>query len=238
MSLTTYAVKGSRLTIAEMDENFNWLNANKLSTATAAATYLTIALAASTYLTPAAAASTYLTQANAASTYQPLSANLSAVALYVPGIFGLNLLTSVNSSDARTYLGLGSMALQDSSAVAITGGTISIPTFTSTVATGTAPFTVASTTLVPNLYVARAVLADSATTNANLTGPITSVGNATAIASQTGTGTTFVMSNSPTLVTPILGVATATSMARLAQPRHRPAHSLLSAHPALRRSLA
>jgi hypothetical protein len=36
-------------------------------------------------------------------------------------------------------------------------------------------------------------------TNANLTGPITSVGNATAIASQTGTGSTIVVSASPTL---------------------------------------
>lgn len=35
-------------------------------------------------------------------------------------------------------------------------------------------------------------------TNANLTGPITSVGNATSIASQTGTGTTFAMSAGPT----------------------------------------
>jgi hypothetical protein len=50
-------------------------------------------------------------------------------------------------------------------------------------------------------------------TNANLTGPITSTGNATAIASQTGTGTTFVMNTSPTLVTPVLGVASATSLA-------------------------
>ena len=50
------------------------------------------------------------------------------------------------------------------------------------------------------------------TTNANLTGPITSVGNATAIASQTGTGTTFVMAASPVLVTPTLGVALATSL--------------------------
>ena len=50
------------------------------------------------------------------------------------------------------------------------------------------------------------------TTNANLTGPITSVGNATSVASQTGTGTKFVMDTSPTLVTPVLGVATATSI--------------------------
>jgi hypothetical protein len=46
----------------------------------------------------------------------------------------------------------------------------------------------------------------------NLTGPITSIGAATSIASQTGTGTKFVMDTSPTLVTPVLGVATATSI--------------------------
>jgi len=65
------------------------------------------------------------------------------------------------------------------------------------------------------------VSADAATKNyvdtvlvspSNLTGPITSVGNATAIASQTGTGTKFVVDTSPTLVTPTLGVATATSV--------------------------
>jgi hypothetical protein len=46
----------------------------------------------------------------------------------------------------------------------------------------------------------------------NLTGPITSVGPATSVAAQTGTGSTFVMNTSPTLVTPALGVATATSI--------------------------
>jgi len=56
-------------------------------------------------------------------------------------------------------------------------------------------------------YLDNTVLAPS-----NLTGPITSVGAATSIASQTGTGTTFVMNTSPTLVTPALGVATATSI--------------------------
>lgn len=52
--------------------------------------------------------------------------------------------------------------------------------------------------------------AATVTTNANLTGVIISVGNATSIASQTGTGTKFVVDTSPTLVTPTLGVATAT----------------------------
>jgi hypothetical protein len=51
-------------------------------------------------------------------------------------------------------------------------------------------------------------LAATVTTNANLTGPITSVGNATSIASQTGTGTKFVVDTSPQLVTPLLGTPT------------------------------
>ena len=56
-------------------------------------------------------------------------------------------------------------------------------------------------------YIDTAVLAPS-----NLTGPITSSGAATSIASQTGTGSKFVMDNTPTLITPVLGVATATSI--------------------------
>ncbi len=60
---------------------------------------------------------------------------------------------------------------------------ISIPNqLTSTVSTGTAPFVVASTTKVTNLHVDRAALADTVTTNANLTGDITSTGNATTYA--------------------------------------------------------
>lgn len=46
-------------------------------------------------------------------------------------------------------------------------------------------------------------------TNANLTGVITSVGNATSIASQTGTGTKFVVDTSPVLITPNLGTPSA-----------------------------
>lgn len=54
--------------------------------------------------------------------------------------------------------------------------------------------------------------AATVTTNANLTGPITSSGNATSVASQTGTGSKFVMDTSPTLVTPDIGAATGTSL--------------------------
>lgn len=68
--------------------------------------------------------------------------------------------------------------------------------------------------------VAQAVSATNSstvTTNANLTGPITSVGNATSVASQTGTGSTFVMSSSPsvsnaTLTGTVAGGATYSSV--------------------------
>ena len=56
-------------------------------------------------------------------------------------------------------------------------------------------------------YVDTAVIAPT-----NLTGVITSVANVTSIASQTGTGSTFVVQTSPTLTTPNIGVATATSI--------------------------
>lgn len=72
----------------------------------------------------------------------------------------------------------------------------------STVETGTPPLVVTSTTAVPNLTASFVV------TNANMTGPITSIGNTTSVASQTGTGSTFVMDASPTLITPILGTPT------------------------------
>ncbi len=51
--------------------------------------------------------------------------------------------------------------------------------------------------------------AATVTTNADLTGPITSVGNATSIASQTGTGSVFVVQDSPTLTTPNIGTPSA-----------------------------
>lgn len=83
---------------------------------------------------------------------------------------------------------------------AAAGATLSLTgQLTSTLGVGTAPFVVTSTTRVANLNVAAAALADTVTTNANLTGPITSIGNATAVASQTGAGSKFVMDTGPTI---------------------------------------
>lgn len=58
------------------------------------------------------------------------------------------------------------------------------------------------------------ITASTVTTNANLTGPITSSGNATSIAAQTGTGTTFVMQTSPAIIgAPTISVGQTTSAA-------------------------
>ncbi len=66
---------------------------------------------------------------------------------------------------------------------AATGTSLSVSgQLTSTVATGTAPLVVTSTTQVANLKASTAALADTVTTNANLTGDVTSSGNATTYA--------------------------------------------------------
>ena len=57
-----------------------------------------------------------------------------------------------------------------------------------------------------------ATTASTVTTNANLLGPITSTGNTTAVAAQTGTGSTFVMQASPALITPNLGTPSAITL--------------------------
>ena len=84
---------------------------------------------------------------------------------------------------------------------------IASPTFTGVPAAPTASVNTNTTQIATTAYVMAATVSPS-----NLTGPITSVGAATSIASQTGTGTKFVVDTSPTLVTPVLGVATATSI--------------------------
>jgi len=121
-----------------------------------------------------------------------------AIAMGTSKITGLG--TPTVSTDAATKAYADTM-------LPLAGGTMS-----GAIAMGTSKITgVGNPTnaqdVVTKDYLDNTVLAPS-----NLTGPITSVGAATSIASQTGTGTTFVMNTSPTLVTPALGVATATSI--------------------------
>ena len=109
-----------------------------------------------------------------------------------------------------TFSGTGGKTLLNNSGVTITAGVITATGFSG-------PLTGNVTGNVSGSSGSCTGNASTVTTNANLTGPITSVGNATSIASQTGTGTKFVVDTSPTLVTPTatttIGVGAATPSA-------------------------
>ena len=147
--------------------------------------------------------------------------------------------TTLAVADGKTLTASNTLTLTgtDASSVAFgTGGTVAyvankLSVFAATTSaelagvisdeTGTGALVFANSPVftTPNIGSATGSISGNAatvTTNANLTGPITSVGNVTSIASQTGTGTKFVVDTSPTLVTPNVGVATATSVNKVA----------------------
>ena len=176
----------------------------KLATATAASTYAPLASPALTGVPTAttAAANTNTTQVATTAYVQTEITDLIAAA---PGALDtLNELASALGNDASFSTTVtNSLATK----LPLAGGTMS-----GAIAMGSNKITglgtpTASTDAATKGYIDTTVLAPS-----NLTGPITSVGNATSVAAQTGTGSTFVMNTSPTLVTPVLGVATATSI--------------------------
>lgn len=127
---------------------------------------------------------------------------------------GSNVATDVAASGDLTLANTG----------AFTVAKIQTTTVSGTTGSGNVVFSTSPTLVTPALGTPSALVgtnitgtaagltAGTVTTNANLTGPITSTGNATAVASQTGTGSTFVMNTSPTLVTPVIGAATGTSL--------------------------
>ena len=117
-----------------------------------------------------------------------------AIAMGTSKITGLGTPTLSTDASTKAYADL---------MLPLTGGTMS-----GAIAMGTSKITgVGDPTnaqdVVTKYYLDNSVLAPS-----NLTGPITSVGSATTIASQTGTGTKFVVDTSPTIVTPTLSGAT------------------------------
>jgi hypothetical protein len=121
-----------------------------------------------------------------------------AIAMGTNKITGLGTPTATGDAATKDYA---------DTKLALTGGTLSgVLAMGTNKITGVGDPTNAQD-VVTKYYLDNVVLAPS-----NLTGPITSVGAATSIASQTGTGTKFVMDNTPTLITPVLGVATATSV--------------------------
>ena len=177
---------------------------SKLATSTAASTYAPLASPALTGVptAPTAAANTNTTQIATTAYVQTEIADLIASA---PGALDtLDELAAALGDDANFATTVtNSIATK----LALSGGTM-----TGAIAMGTNKITglgdpTSAQDAATKNYIDTVSIAPS-----NLTGPITSVGPATSIASQTGTGTKFVMDNSPTLITPVLGVATATSI--------------------------
>jgi len=149
------------------------------------------------------------------------------------------------AADARTNLGLGTIATQAASNVTITGGSVTGITDILVADGGTGASTAANARTNLGLVIGTDVLAPNGsaanltsfptlnqnttgnaatvTTNANLTGAVTSVGNATSLGSfsssdlssaltdETGSGAN-VFATSPTLVTPILGTPTSATL--------------------------
>ena len=178
---------------------------SKLATATASSTYAPLASPALTGVptAPTAAANTNTTQVATTAYVQTELTDLIGGA---PGALDtLNELAAALANDA-SYSTTITTAL--ATKLPLAGGTMTgaIEMSTNKI-TGLGTPTV-STDAVTKAY-ADAILVGAP---GNLTGPITSVGAVTSIASQTGTGTKFVVDTSPTLVTPVLGVATATSI--------------------------
>lgn len=131
---------------------------------------------------------------------------LNATGIYVNG-------TAVGTGGVSSFTGDGTILNNSASTGAVTA---TLATQTANTVLGALTATTPSGLSIPSCSTSASALkwtsgtgfgcntsiaANTVTTNANLTGPITSSGNATSIAAQTGTGSTFVMSVSPTIST-------------------------------------
>jgi hypothetical protein len=177
---------------------------SKLATTTAASTYAPLASPTLTGvpLAPTAAANTNTTQI---ATTAYVQTELTDLLNGAPGALDtLNELATALGNDAN-YSTTITTALAGK--LALAGGTM-----TGALAMGTNKITGMGTPTVSTDAATKGYVDGVTVAPSNLTGPITSVGSATSVAAQTGTGSTFVMNTSPTLVTPALGVATATSI--------------------------
>jgi hypothetical protein len=106
------------------------------------------------------------------------------------GSFAATVVTNANLTGGVTSVGNAATVVTNAN---LTGGVTSV---------GNAATVVTNANLTGG--VTSVGNAATVVTNANLTGVITSVGNATSIAAQTGSGSTFVVSTSPTITTPVI----------------------------------
>jgi hypothetical protein len=175
-----------------------------------------------TLITPALGTPTALVGTNISGTASGLSIGGNAGTV-TDGVYTTDTSTVTNTmlagSIANAKLVNSNITINGS--VTALGGSVNVGTVTSV--TGTSPIS-STGGAAPDISISAAGVSTSGYLSAtdwntfnnkgsgtvtNLTGPITSVGNATSIASQTGTGSTFVVATSPVLVTPNLGTPTA-----------------------------
>jgi hypothetical protein len=170
---------------------------SKLATTTASSTYAPLASPALTG-TPTAPTATAGTNTTQVATTAYVGTAISNLVAGAPST--LDTLDEIAAAIADTGNFSDTVVLK-------TGSTMS-----GALAMGTNKITGLGTPTVSTDATTKGYVDGITTAPSNLTGVITSVGPATSIASQTGTGTKFVVDTSPTLVTPVLGVATATSI--------------------------
>jgi len=177
---------------------------SKLATATASSTYAPLAspTLTGTPTAPTATAGTSTTQVATTAFVGTAVSNLVASAPSTLDTLN-ELATALGNDAAFSTTVTNSIAAK----LPLAGGTM-----TGAIAMGTNKITGMGTPTVSTDAATKGYVDGVTVAPSNLTGPITSVGSATSIASQTGTGTKFVVDTSPTLVTPVLGVATATSV--------------------------
>ena len=173
---------------------------SKLATATATSTYAPLASPALTGVptAPTAAADTNTTQI---ATTAYVQTELTELINAAPGT--LDTLKELADALGNDVAFSSTVTASIATKLPLAGGTMS-----GAIAMGTNKITgmgtpTTSTDAATKGYVDGVTIAPS-----NLTGPITSVGSATTVAAQTGTGSTFVMNTSPTIVTPTLSGAT------------------------------
>lgn len=181
-------------------------NATPAAARLAGSTSATMAVLTQTGTGSVSAAPAWTSTTGTGNVVRATSPTLVTPALGTPTALVLTSATALPISTGLTGVGTGILT-----ALAINVGSAGAP-----VLFNGAGGTPSSITLTNASGTAASLTAGTVTTNANLTGVITSSGNATSIASQTGTGSKFVVDTSPTLVTPTIGAATATSINKVA----------------------